>query len=91
MGIGEGGACSQCGSHSFQSATWVEGQGTVCAKCLPRPPRRRHHDEDEDDGVVQPVVALSVVHGNGQARRLTREEVERAYPGRVSPDYGEAR
>jgi hypothetical protein len=86
----DGGACSQCGSYSFQSATWVEGRGTVCAKCLP--PRKRHrHDEDEDDGVVQPVVALSVSLGNGQARRLSRDEAVAAYgAGKVSERYGEA-
>jgi len=85
LNAADSGECSRCGTYAWTRATWVEAEGTVCARCLP-PPRRRRHEEESEDSYMPAVTPKPCDHAAG--RRLSKQEAERAYPGRVSPDYG---
>lgn len=82
------GACARCGSYAWVTATWVKGEGTVCGRCLP--PRRRQRQRGENLGGFYSAVRAYPLKPSGLAVRcLTREEAEAAYPGRLSPRFGE--
>ena len=81
----DSGYCARCGNADWVRATWVDGE-TICERCLPPPAPHRWQRPGIGDlaAVAEPSCALL-------GRRLTRDEAERLYPGRLSPDYGEPR
>lgn len=85
------GACVRCGSLDWTSATWIDGQGTVCGKC--RPSRKRHHFAKTSaaeiiDELAQ-LLGMADEANDGPGHKLTQPEAAALYPGRLSPWYGD--
>jgi hypothetical protein len=101
------GKCARCGRDTWDRAVWVEGTGTVCSRCRPsrrqtasqlghqrRLQREAEWTSRELLAALDRALARLPDPSNiqGDARRLTRDEVARAFPGvPISPDYGTAR
>lgn len=101
------GRCARCGRDTWDRAVWVEGTGTVCSRCRPysrqtkrQLGRQRRLQREVEWTSRKLLAALNSALARlpkpwsmlGEARRLTREEVARAFPGvSISADYGTAR
>lgn len=85
------GMCARCGRDDWVSATWVDGEGTVCSRCLPLRRKRKPVAIDGAAVLLEVAQLFGQAEGpDGPGRHLTQAEAAAAYPGRLSPWYGEA-
>lgn len=87
----EPGTCAVCSSETWSRAFWLRngrtGYRTVCSNCLPKLAPAAKVTSERRALAAVPEKPPSMLFDPG--RRLTRDEVETAYPGRaISADYG---